>query len=258
MGGGASSQTHISQSVLNSVASTAVFKAQQSCFTPGVAQNSVNINIASCDGGPLNVVGGQQSITYSFNSSCTMSSKSTSEMANQVASTLAQKASDTTDGLSTALNTMASAISGSSDDKDISTSIANVINNSVNMDTLQQCVKGGMSNSNNFNLNFGHVQCGNIFTPDQSTIVNIVSQCMLGQESYAQAITDLTNKANQDVTLKTRGPFDFINDIVSSMGKYSTYIIVGLSVAAVLGLFVLMNSKSKPQDLAQAVQIAKR
>jgi 2-keto-3-deoxy-6-phosphogluconate aldolase len=150
-----------------------------------------------------------------------MSSESSSDIANKISSVMAQKAADTTDGLSTALNTMASAISGSSDNKNISTSIANIVTNKIDMSTLQTCVKGGMSQTNVQNYNFNNVVCGPIVMQDQTAVVSIVSKCMLSQTQYSQALTDLANSSKQDVTLKQKGVFDFIANIIGSMGQYT-------------------------------------
>lgn len=120
------------------------------------------------------------------------------------------------------------------------------INTNVTSQTVQFCVNN-INSQNILNVSGS----GNVLAKVlQNSTVDMISQCLMGQDQSSKAINDITNTINQTSSSVSKNPFAFITDAIESVMKSAMAIaaIIFIVIVCFVGVLVYLQSReSKPK-----------
>lgn len=200
MGGGSSKQT-IKQKLYTDISNSISASVRNECATTIEASQ-----ILSVQGDNNIVTGNVQQAYYSVSAKCEADSNMVNEIIVDISNKFAAEMAKNTD----ILNDSFKALLGSNDTQTMSNEIQTILKSHINSEVVNQCIQrlaGGqkitIKGSNN-------IVSGNT----QTMMSEIVAGCVAGSSIVNQGLAKIVNTSKWDQEYETKGPFDFLNNIV--------------------------------------------
>ncbi len=227
MGGHHSKQT-VAEST--SVAANIVQTTAQNCISVAYGGNTVNI-----DGDFNNVSGVNQTVSVSVDSSCSTFASQDSTFTSDLQNAISQSLSDQEVALTEWMD-------DSRDDQ--GAYIGNQVTANFTQSTVQNCVNT-LNGQNILNV----TGTGNVVKDiTQKMTLDLISQCILGNDQTNSVVSDITNAANQQATYVSQNPFAFITDAITAVLRSAmlTLAILFIVFICFILLFKALGHSSPP------------
>lgn len=231
MGGHQSKQT-VGVSAL--VAANVVQNTTQNCINVMYGDNVITVN------GNYNVISGvNQSVSISIDSTC-------STMAAQDSTFQADLEAAVSQSLSDQEQAMTSWMDNSGDDQGMS--FKQSVTTNFTQTTVQNCVNT-LNGTNILNINGS----GNVVKDIvQTSTLNLISQCLLGNEQTTKTIVDITDTANQQGVYKSESPFAFLGDAFEAVAGSAIKIMAIIFIVIISFVFIIQIIKKSKKSSSKS------
>jgi hypothetical protein len=216
-------------SITTNIVGSVVQNVAQSCITYLNSDNVIAIN------GNGNFVGGiTQTMSISVDSTCSANIQQNAAFENNLQNSIAQVLKDQEIALTQWMD-------NSKDESDAS--INQTISTSVTANTVQTCLNS-INSHNILNVSGNNNVVKGIV---QSSTVNLISQCLLGQGQQSSTVNDVTNTVNQHSEYTSKNPLAFITDAIEAMMKSAMVVIAVIFIVLIcfVALFMILRHGKK-------------
>jgi hypothetical protein len=205
------------------VAANIVQNTAQNCISVGVGGNNVLIN---GDYNDISAVDQRVSVTVDSKCSTFASQNSTfnADLQNSVEQTLKDQEVALTQWMDASKDTQ-------------KTDIANKVTANFTQSTVQTCVNN-LTGINNLVVNGS----GNVVKDvTQDATLNVISQCILGNQQSSSVVADITNTTNQHGEYTSENPLAFIGDAFKAMAQSAMAIAAVIFIVIICFIFIYMK-----------------